>query len=69
MLTGAYHLSQRGAQKLRRELFGISISIGGMEGRASEALKLAYAEAEHEVNRWSRFDLLVHKRAAIVALP
>jgi transposase len=52
MLTGAYHLSRRSAQKLLRELFGISISLGaisGMEGRAAEALKHAYAEAEHEV--------------------
>jgi transposase len=52
MLTGAYHLSRRSAQKLLRELFGISISLGAiscMEGRASEALKLAYSEAEHEV--------------------
>jgi transposase len=52
MLTGAYHLSRRSAQKLLRELFGISISLGaisGMEGRASDALKIAYAEAEHEV--------------------
>lgn len=52
MLTGAYHLSRRSAQKLLLELFGISISLGaisGMEARASEALKSAYAEAEREV--------------------
>jgi transposase len=52
MLTGAYHLSRRSAQKLLLELFGISISLGaisGMEDRASEALKSAYAEAEREV--------------------
>jgi transposase len=52
MLTGAYHLSRRSAQKLMHELFGISISLGAissMERRASEALKLAYAEAELEV--------------------
>jgi len=52
MLTGAYHLSRRSAQKLLLELFGISISLGaisGMESRASEALKSAYAEAEREV--------------------
>ena len=52
MLTGAYHLSRRSTQKLLLELFGISISLGaisGMERRASEALKSAYAEAEREV--------------------
>jgi transposase len=52
MLTGAYHLSRRSTQKLLLELFGISISLGaisGMEARASEALKSAYAEAEAEV--------------------
>ena len=52
LLTGAYHLSRRSAQKLLLELFGISISLGaisGMEARASEALKSSYAEAEREV--------------------
>lgn len=52
LLTGAYHLSRRSAQKLLLELFGISISLGaisGMEARASKALKSAYAEAEREV--------------------
>ena len=52
MLTGVYHLSRRKAQQLLSELFGISISLGAisaMEGRASEALKSAHAEAKREV--------------------
>jgi transposase len=52
MLTGAYHLSRRKAQKLLRELFGISVSLGAisaMEQRASEALKSAHQEALLEV--------------------
>jgi transposase len=52
MLTGAYHLSRRSAQRLLLELFGISVSLGAisaMERRASEALRTAYAEAEREV--------------------
>jgi transposase len=52
MLTGAYHLSRRKAQKLLLELFGISVSLGAisaMERRASEALKSAHQEALLEV--------------------
>ena len=52
MLTGAYHLSRRKAQKLLRELFGITVSLGAisaMEQRASEALKSAHQEALLEV--------------------
>jgi transposase len=52
MLTGAYHLSRRKTQKLLRELFGISVSLGAisaMERRASEALKSAHQEALREV--------------------
>ena len=52
MLTGAYHLSRRSTQKLLRELFGISVSLGAisaMESRSSDALKSAYDEAEREV--------------------
>jgi len=52
MLTGAYHLSRRKAQKLLVELFGISISLGAIsaiEHRASEALACAYKEALCEV--------------------
>lgn len=52
MLTGAYHLSRRKAQKLLSELFGISVSLGAistMEKRASEALASAHKEALREV--------------------
>ena len=52
LLTGAYHLSRRKAQKLLSELFGIEISLGAisaMEKRASEALAVAHAEALREV--------------------
>lgn len=52
MLTGAYHLSRRKAQKLLAELFGISVSLGAisaMEQRASEALRSAHEEALREV--------------------
>ena len=52
LLTGAYHLSRRKAQRLLFELFGISVSLGAisaMELRASEALKSAYDEATREV--------------------
>jgi transposase len=52
MLTGAYHLSRRKTQKLLRELFGISVSLGAisaMEQRASEALASAHQEALREV--------------------
>lgn len=52
LLTGAYHLSRRKAQKLLSELFGIEISLGAisaMERRASEALATAHAEALLEV--------------------
>jgi len=52
LLTGVYHLSRRQAQRLLRELFGISVSLGAvsaMEGRASDALKTAYDEAVLEV--------------------
>lgn len=52
LLTGVYHLSRRQAQRLLRELFGISISLGAlsaMESRASEALETAYEEAMREV--------------------
>jgi transposase len=52
MLTGAYHLSRRKTQKLLRELFGISVSLGAisaMEQRASEALESAHQEALREV--------------------
>ncbi len=54
LLTGAYHLSRRQAQRLLRELYGISISLGAlsaMERRASEALKTAYQEAQREVEQ------------------
>ena len=47
-----YHLSRRKAQRLLRELFGISVSLGAlsaMERRASEALESAYEEAKREV--------------------
>ncbi len=52
LLTGVYHLSRRKAQRLLRELFGISVSLGAlsaMERRASEALESAYEEAKREV--------------------
>jgi len=52
MLTGVYHLSRRSAQRLLRELFGVTISLGAlsaMEARASEALASAAAEAHREV--------------------
>ncbi len=52
MLTGAYHLSRRKTQKLLRELFGITVSLGTistMERHASEALKACHAEALLEV--------------------
>lgn len=52
LLTGAYHLSRRKAQKLLHELFGISVSLGAlssMEKRASQALESAREEALHEV--------------------
>jgi transposase len=52
LLTGVYHLSRRQAQRLLRELFDISVSLGAlsaMEHRASKALKESYDEALHEV--------------------
>jgi transposase len=52
MLTGAYHLSRRKAQRLLHEVFGISVSLGAisaMEQRASEALKSSHKEALLEV--------------------
>lgn len=53
LLTSVYHLSRRKARQLLAELFGISISVGAisaMERRASEALKSAHDEAQHEVD-------------------
>jgi len=52
LLTGAYHLSRRKAQKLLSELFGITVSLGAistMEKRASAALAAAHDEALREV--------------------
>jgi transposase len=52
LLTGAYHLSRRKAQRLLHELFAISVSLGAvssMEKRASAALKSAHEEALREV--------------------
>jgi transposase len=49
MLTGAYHLSRRSAQRVLQELSGIELSLGAlsaMEARASAALKAAFDEAE-----------------------
>ena len=54
LLTGVYNLSRRQTQRLIRELFGISISLGAlstMEHRASEALKAAYDEAKEVVEQ------------------
>jgi len=48
MLTGAYHLSRRRAQKLLSDLLGVSISLGGVsnvEARVSDALEPAVDEA------------------------
>ena len=52
LLTGAYHLSRRKAQRLLWELLGITVSVGGlsaMEKRASAALEAAHAEALAQV--------------------
>ena len=52
LLTGAYHLSRRKAQRLLRELLGIKVSVGAvsaMEKRASAALEAAHAEALAQV--------------------
>ncbi len=52
ILTGAYHLSRRATQRLLRELFGITISLGALsriEARASAALVPANDEAQREV--------------------
>ena len=52
MLTGVYHLSRRATQRLLRELFGITLSLGAlsrMEARASAALAPAAGEAQREV--------------------
>lgn len=52
LLTGAYHLSRRKAQRLLQELLGITVSVGAvsaMEKRASAALEAAHAEALAQV--------------------
>lgn len=52
LLTGVYHMSRRATQRLLRELFGITISLGAVsriEARASAALVSAVGEAQHEV--------------------
>jgi transposase len=52
LLAGVYHLSRRKAQRLLRDLFGISVSLGAMsamERRSSEAFAVAYEEAKREV--------------------
>ncbi len=52
LLTGAYQLSRRKAQRLLRELLGITVSVGAvsaMEERVSAALKTPHAEALAQV--------------------
>jgi len=54
LVTGAYHLSRRQVQRMLRELYGISISLGAlsaMERRASKFLTTAYKEAQQEVEQ------------------
>jgi len=52
MLTGVYHLSRREAQRLLRDFFRLTVSVGAiskMEKRASEALVSAVDEAKRDV--------------------
>ena len=48
MLTGVYHVSRRGTQRLLSDLLGVAISLGGIsnvEARVSDALKPGVDEA------------------------
>ncbi len=54
MLTGVYHLSRRKAQSLLSDVLGVEVSLGALsnvEGRVSNAVKPAVAEAWNRVGQ------------------
>lgn len=53
LLTGAYHLSKRGAQEILRDLFGVDVSLGALSGCEEKVGSLLEAPVS-EAHAWAQ---------------